>query len=84
LNDGRTHSRPDAGSPVVFSGVQPTGKMHIGNYIGAISVCAELQDHYRNIFCIVDLHALTIPEAISADYLRAKVREYAAPISRAV
>ena len=58
--------------------------MHIGNYIGAISVWAELQEHYRNIFCIVDLHAQTIPEAISSDYLRAKVREYAErSISRA-
>lgn len=67
-----------ASKPVIFSGVQPTGKMHIGNYIGALSVWSELQAHYRSIFCIVDLHALTIPEAVPHDYLRAKVREYAA------
>lgn len=78
MNDATTHSELAPKSPVVFSGIQPTGKMHIGNYIGAISVWAELQTRYRNIFCIVDLHALTIPEAMSADYLRAKVREYAA------
>lgn len=69
----------EAGSEeVVFSGVQPTGRLHVGNYIGALSVWAELQERYRNIFCIVDLHALTIPEAVDPDRLRAKVREYAA------
>jgi tryptophanyl-tRNA synthetase len=61
----------------VFSGVQPTGKLHIGNYIGALSVWAESQSSYENIFCIVDLHALTIPDAIRADYLHAKIREVA-------
>lgn len=64
--------------PVVFSGIQPTGKMHIGNYIGAISLWAENQDKYDNIFCVVDLHALTTPEAVRPDYLRTKVREFAA------
>lgn len=64
--------------PVVFSGIQPTGKMHIGNYIGALSVWAENQSKYDNIFCIVDLHALTIPEAIKPEYLRRKVVEFAA------
>lgn len=71
-------SENEAGEAVVLSGVQPTGRMHIGNYIGALSLWAELQERYRNIFCIVDLHALTIPEAISPAQLRAKTREYAA------
>jgi tryptophanyl-tRNA synthetase len=64
--------------PVAFSGIQPTGKMHIGNYIGALSLWVENQDTYDNIFCVVDLHALSDPEAVRPDYLRAKVREFAA------
>jgi tryptophanyl-tRNA synthetase len=55
---------------VVFSGVQPTGKMHIGNYLGAISLWVRNQHRYRNFFCIVDLHALTIPENIDPRALR--------------
>ncbi len=55
---------------VVFSGVQPTGKMHIGNYLGAISLWVRNQHRYRNFFCIVDLHALTIPENIDPRELR--------------
>ena len=62
----------------VFSGLQPTGQIHIGNYVGAISLWVENQDLYDNIFCIVDLHSLTIPENITPDYLRKKVREVAA------
>ncbi|HOA40747.1 MAG TPA: tryptophan--tRNA ligase [Halanaerobiales bacterium] len=62
----------------VFSGVQPTGQIHIGNYVGAISLWVENQDLYDNIFCIVDLHSLTIPENVSPEYLRKKVREVAA------
>lgn len=62
----------------VFSGVQPTGQLHIGNYIGALSLWVENQSKYDNIFCIVDLHALTIPESIEPAYLRKKVREVAA------
>lgn len=45
----------------VFSGVQPTGKLHIGNYLGALSQFLELQDRQECIFSIVDLHAITIP-----------------------
>jgi tryptophanyl-tRNA synthetase len=62
----------------VFSGVQPTGNLHIGNYIGAISQWAENQEEYDNIFCVVDLHALTIPESVKPEYLRTKVKEVAA------
>jgi tryptophanyl-tRNA synthetase len=62
----------------VFSGVQPTGKLHIGNYVGALSQWAESQDRYDNIFCIVDLHALTMPEAVDGEGLREKTRELAA------
>lgn len=45
----------------VFSGIQPTGAIHIGNYLGAIKQFLELQGRAECIFCIVDLHAITIP-----------------------
>lgn len=47
----------------IFSGIQPTGLIHLGNYLGAIKNWVELQTQYNSIFCIVDLHALTNPEA---------------------
>jgi tryptophanyl-tRNA synthetase len=43
----------------VFSGARPTGKQHLGNYLGAIQNYVKLQDEYQCIYCIVDLHALT-------------------------
>jgi tryptophanyl-tRNA synthetase len=46
----------------VFSGVQPSGNLHIGNYLGAIKNWAAEQHKYHNVFCIVDLHALTVPQ----------------------
>lgn len=62
----------------IFSGIQPTGELHIGNYIGALTQWVEQQTQYDSIFCIVDLHAITIPEAIRPEYLRKKTREAAA------
>ncbi len=44
----------------VFSGVQPTGNLHLGNYLGAIKRFAGLQDRYDCIYCVVDLHAITV------------------------
>jgi len=44
----------------VFSGVQPTGNLHLGNYLGAISRFVALQDDYDCIYCVVDLHAITV------------------------
>jgi tryptophanyl-tRNA synthetase len=44
----------------IFSGIQPTGNLHIGNYLGAIKNWLELQDQYQCVFCIVDYHALTV------------------------
>jgi tryptophanyl-tRNA synthetase len=61
----------------VFSGVQPTGKLHLGNYIGALSVWAANQDMYHNVFCVADLHAITVPDAIDPVKLREKTREVA-------
>jgi tryptophanyl-tRNA synthetase len=44
----------------VFSGIQPTGVPHIGNYLGALKNWAAIQDEYECIYCIVDLHAITV------------------------
>ncbi len=60
----------------IFSGVQPTGNLHLGNYLGAIRNWGALQDDYECIFCIVDLHALTLPQ--DPDELRASTREVTA------
>jgi len=46
----------------IFSGIQPTGNLHLGNYLGAIRNWVALQNDYECIFCIVDLHALTQPQ----------------------
>src|ERR1700694_1612175 len=51
-----------SGKPRVFSGIQPSGGLHIGNYLGAIRNWVRDQDKYDNIFCIVDLHAITLPQ----------------------
>ncbi len=45
----------------IFSGVQPTGNLHIGNYFGAIKQWIDFQDEHECLFCIVDLHAITVP-----------------------
>ena len=59
----------------VFSGIQPSGNLHIGNYLGAIKNWVAEQHHYDNVFCIVDLHALTVPQEPEALYQ--KTREVA-------
>jgi len=46
----------------VFSGVQPTGNIHIGNYLGALKQFVELQDENECIYCIVDMHSITVPQ----------------------
>src|SRR4030042_944048 len=53
----------------IFSGIQPTGAIHIGNYLGALKQWVELQKGNECVFCIVDLHALTAP------YNQKKLRE---------
>jgi len=62
--------------PRVFSGIQPSGNLHLGNYIGAIKQWVEMQDEYDCIFCIVDLHAITMPQ--DPKILHQKIRELAA------
>jgi tryptophanyl-tRNA synthetase len=51
-------------SPRVFSGVQPTGNLHLGNYLGAIKRFVEMQASYECIYCVVDLHAITAPVSV--------------------
>ena len=46
----------------VFSGVQPTGTLHLGNYLGAIKNFVELQDKYNCVYCVVDQHAITVDQ----------------------
>lgn len=59
----------------IFSGVQPSGNLHIGNYLGAIKNWVDLQDAHENIFCVVDLHAITVPQEPTE--LRKRIREVA-------
>src|SRR5437773_3330589 len=60
----------------VLSGMQPTGNLHIGNYLGALKNWVKIQYDYECIFCIVDLHAVTVPQ--DPKELRAKIAEIAA------
>lgn len=48
--------------PRIFSGIQPSGNLHLGNYLGAIKNWVKLQDKYDSIFCVVDMHAITVPQ----------------------
>ncbi len=59
----------------IFSGIQPSGALHLGNYLGAIKNWVELQNSYDSIFCVVDLHAITVPQ--KPDELRQKTLEVA-------
>jgi tryptophanyl-tRNA synthetase len=49
-------------TPLVFSGVQPTGNLHLGNYLGAIRKFVALQETNNCIYCVVDMHAITLPQ----------------------
>lgn len=55
MNDAPKHP------PLVFSGMQPTGKLHLGNYLGAIVNWLKMQEQHPCMYCIVDLHAITMP-----------------------
>lgn len=63
---------------IIFSGIQPSGNLHIGNYLGAIKQWVSMQEeaNYELLFCIVDLHAITVPQDPAT--LRQKIREVAA------
>ncbi|MGN8844114.1 tryptophan--tRNA ligase [Niallia sp. HCP3S3_B10] len=60
----------------IFSGIQPSGTITLGNYIGALSQFVELQDEYNCFFCIVDQHAITVPQ--DRMVLRKNIRSLAA------
>src|SRR5208283_1955520 len=62
--------------PRVFSGMQPSGNLHIGNYLGALKNWVRIQPDYQAIFCIVDLHAVTLYQDPAE--LRSKIVELAA------
>jgi tryptophanyl-tRNA synthetase len=59
----------------VFSGIQPSGNLHVGNYLGAVRQWVGLQEEYDSVFCVVDLHAVTVPQG--PETLRAKTLEIA-------
>jgi len=61
---------------LVFSGVQPTGNLHLGNYLGAIVKFVELQNSHQCIFCVVDLHAITVAQ--NPNELKSNIREVTA------
>jgi tryptophanyl-tRNA synthetase len=64
----------------VFSGVQPTGNLHLGNYLGAMVKFVALQERYDCIYCVVDLHAITVPINVwgGPEVLRQSTREVTA------
>ena len=59
----------------IFSGAQPTGSVHLGNYLGALKNWVKLQHEYESFFCIVNLHAITVPQ--DSKLLAQKTRELA-------
>ena len=62
----------------IFSGIQPTGNLHLGNYLGAIQNWVKLQDEFECIYCVVDLHAITVPQ--DPRELKQNTREVAASV----
>lgn len=62
----------------IFSGIQPTGNLHLGNYLGALQNWVRLQDEFDSIYCVVDLHAITIPQ--DPIELKKNTREVAAAV----
>ncbi len=60
----------------IFSGIQPTGNIHLGNYLGAVKNWVDAQEENENFFCIVDLHSLTVPQ--DPEDLRFQTRALAA------
>ena len=59
----------------VFSGIQATGSLHLGNYLGAIKNWVKMQEQFDNYFCVVDLHTITVPQ--DPEVLRNNIREVA-------
>ena len=62
LNDKNIPPIGEAGKKTVFSGVQPSGILHLGNYLGTLAQWLEMQNQYNCIFCVVDYHAITVKQ----------------------
>ena len=75
---GVTMSATTAPKNRIFSGIQPTGNLHLGNYLGAIRNWVALQDDFESIYCVVDLHAITVPQ--DPAQLRQSTREVTASL----
>jgi tryptophanyl-tRNA synthetase len=75
---GVTMSATTAPKNRIFSGIQPTGNLHLGNYLGAIRNWVALQDDFESIYCVVDLHAITVPQ--DPVQLRQSTREVTASL----
>ena len=73
--ENRSENRPENR---IFSGIQPTGNLHLGNYLGAIRNWVTLQDSFESIYCVVDLHAITVPQ--DPQQLRQSTREVTASL----
>jgi tryptophanyl-tRNA synthetase len=76
MTDRSISVEPPVSKVRVFSGIQPSGTLHIGNYLGAVRQWLANQAEKENYFCIVDLHAITLPQ--DPGILRSKVRSVAA------
>src|SRR5512134_1154597 len=64
----------------VLSGMQPTGNLHLGNYLGAMLNWVKMQDTHETLYCVVDLHAITQPVSVwgGPDILRKSIRDVTA------
>ena len=69
---------PSTAKKRVLSGIQPSGELHLGNYLGAIKQWVDGQDEKENYICVVDLHAITVPQ--NPDHLRRQTRELTASL----
>src|SRR5262245_54057987 len=71
---------PHKPTPRVFSGMQPSGSLHLGNYLGAMVQWVKMQDTYECIYCVVDMHAITHPVSVwgGPAELKKNIREVAA------
>ena len=69
---------PSTARETIFSGIQPSGELHLGNYLGAVRNWVALQDKYRCFFCVVDYHAITQP--FEPAEMQRRVREMAADL----
>jgi tryptophanyl-tRNA synthetase len=74
-SENRPENRPENR---IFSGIQPTGNLHLGNYLGAIRNWVTLQESFESIYCVVDLHAITVPQ--DPQQLRQSTREVTASL----